>query len=169
MIYGQCVVQVYNQTCGVTKHRTGRTGPKYRSVRYKKGSNRRVQSVNTCDASTITDLTWFEWRFEIVVVLSAAGLIRWCGLRLRLGALLTVSVPSVDSAYSAESTDSILTKSATKSLVSVGLSKRRRDRRRDTCYRLPRERLPYRNIVQSEQHNILQEWCISWISSSCDN
>ena len=39
----------------------------------------------------------------------------------------------------------------------VGLSKRRRDKRRDTCCRLPRERLPYRNIVQSEQHNILQE------------
>ena len=34
---------------GVTKHRTG---PKYRSIRYKKGSNRRVQTVNTCDAST---------------------------------------------------------------------------------------------------------------------
>ena len=30
-------------------------------------------------------------------------------------------------------------------------------------------RLPYRNIVQSEQHNILQERCISWISSRCDN
>jgi len=38
---------------GVTKHCTVRTGPKYRSIRYKKGSsNRRVQSVNACDAST---------------------------------------------------------------------------------------------------------------------
>ena len=36
-------------------------------------------------------------------------------------------------------------------------------------HQVHRERLPYRNIVQSEQHNILQEWCIIWISSRCDN
>ena len=38
-----------------------------------------------------------------MVVLSTAGRFRWCGLRPRLGALLTVSVPLVDSAYSADS------------------------------------------------------------------
>jgi len=43
-----------------------------------------------------------------MVVLSAAGRFRWCGLRPRLGALLTVSVPSVNSAYSAESADGTL-------------------------------------------------------------
>jgi len=60
------------QRCHETPHRL-HTSPKYRSIRYKKGSNRRVQSVNACDASTSTDMTWLEWRFEVVVVLSAAG------------------------------------------------------------------------------------------------
>jgi len=47
-----------------------------------------------------------------------AGRFCWCGLRPWLGALLTVSVPSVNSAaaYSAESTDGTLTKSATKTV-----------------------------------------------------
>jgi len=46
-----CHVACEHLTSGVTKHRTGhtsRTGPKYRSVLYKKGSNR-VQS--TCSVS----------------------------------------------------------------------------------------------------------------------
>ena len=52
-----------------------------------------------------------------MVVLSAAGCFRWCALWSRLRALLTVSVPSVDSAYSAESTDGTLTKSAMKTVL----------------------------------------------------
>jgi len=45
---------------GVTKHRTGHTGLKYRSILYQKDRiefNRRVQSVNACNARTSTDLT----------------------------------------------------------------------------------------------------------------
>jgi len=74
---------------GVPKHRTGstvRTGPQ----------NRFWYSVMQALQHSQ------QRRFE-VVVLSAAGRFRWCGLRPWLGALLTVSVPLVDSAYSAES------------------------------------------------------------------
>ena len=139
---------------GITKHRTG---PQNWSIRYKKGSNRRVAiwiRVPVVEGVTEDrrnyDVTWTQlpvllkvrrkvnlqiffnvksryvkmqskWmfhavdeiykvtsvsiqivsacdsqqrRFEVVVVLSAAGRFRWCGLRRRLGALLTVSVPS---------------------------------------------------------------------------
>ena len=82
----------------------GGVGGDFKFSHTEKGSNWCVQSVNACDAGTSTDLTWLEQRFEVVVVLSAAGRFRWCGLRPRLGALMTVSVPSVDAAYSAEST-----------------------------------------------------------------
>jgi len=41
---------------GVTKYRTVRTGPKYKSIRHKKGLNQRVQSVNACDATCTSSI-----------------------------------------------------------------------------------------------------------------
>ena len=69
--------------------------------------------LTPCDASTSSIATALRSRGSPVGRRSLS----LCGLRPRLGVLLTVSVPSVDSAYSAESTDGTLTKSATKTVL----------------------------------------------------
>ena len=111
----------HTRNSGVTKHCTSRTSsvptPNIGISGIKKRSNRRVQSVNACDASTSTDLIWTAFQSRGSPV--SPGRFRWCGLRPRLGTLLTVkcAIGRFDSAYSAESTDGTLTKSVTKTIL----------------------------------------------------